>query len=457
MFKFILSILILLTIFSTQAFAATDPRLNPNNKFGINTLSPLAEISEASSLVNTNGDWGYVVVTIKKSERDMERWQTFLDKLRDFHLIPIIRIATDFDSKGFWQKPGENDAREWANFLSNLYFPTKNRYIQIYNEVNWANEWGGRVDAQSYAIELNETIDALKAKSSDFFILNAPLDLALQNGNQSIEASEFFKEMENSVPGIFKKLDGWASHSYPNPDFSGSPDYQGKTGITGFAWELSEIAPYVDSKDLPVFITETGWRRGDGNSLGLSEDKISEYYKTAFAKAWNDPRIVAVAPFVLGYPEALFDQFSFKKQEANSYYKYFSTIRDLPKIKGEPVRDNLLANFQIRAPANILKDTSKEINVKFRNTGNYSWNFKKDLDIRILAKNIYAYEILWNQEETLPGQEVSAIVKIKSNSIGTEPVTIQIVDNNQILGQKNLFIKSDTSFSLFIESLQTLL
>ena len=146
MLKLSLCFLILFFISVHQVLAVTDPRLFPNNKFGINTLSPEAEIDEVAELVNTNGDWGYVVVTIKKSERDALRWQTFLNTTRDKHLIPILRLATEFDINNNWQQPGENDTKEWAEFLSKLQFPTANRYIQIYNEVNRAKEWGGEID-----------------------------------------------------------------------------------------------------------------------------------------------------------------------------------------------------------------------------------------------------------------------------------------------------------------------
>ena len=84
-------------------------------------------------------------------------------------------------------------------------------------------------------------------------------------------------QMEIAVPGIFTKLDGWASHSYPNPGFSSSPLKLGQKGISGYKWELERIAGYLDGKDLGVFITETGWRR----SNFLSDETISNYFEVA--------------------------------------------------------------------------------------------------------------------------------------------------------------------------------
>lgn len=451
MLKYFIIFLFLFALSSNSVLAATDPRLSPNNKFGINTLSPEAEFEDARTLVNTNGDWGYVVVTIRKSERDLLRWQTFLNNARDSHIIPIIRLATEFDKDGNWKKPLENDAREWADFLSKLYFPTNNRYIQVYNEVNRGSEWGGSIDPASYANELNKTINSLKSKSDEFYILNAPLDLALSNSIDSLSADEFFANMDNTIPGIFNKIDGWASHSYPNPGFSSSPEKLGRTGVDGYKWELSEIEKYT-SKDLPVFITETGWRRGY-DSEGLDEETISQYYEQAFREVWNDPRVVTVAPFVLGYPEPLFNQFSFKKNDGN-YYKYFQILQNLQKIMGDPTRKNIISNTIVHGPANILTNGSKDIIVNFKNSGNIILNFKKNLDIKVISENIYAYEIYWTKEEFLPGEEAKAIVKIRSKKQGTMPTIIQILSDDSILSQKEIIIRSDNSFTLFIKKVQ---
>ncbi len=462
MFKIFLSFLILFIFSSNSVFAVSDPRSVPNNKVGINILSPEAEVEDAGTLVNTNGDWGYVVVTIAKNERDLNRWQNFLNQTNKYHLVPIIRLATEFDSQnGYWKKPGENDAKDWADFLSKLYFPTKNRYIQIYNEVNRDNEWGGTTDPSSYAKELSKTIDVLKSKSDDFFVLNAPLDLALQNSKTSIEASEFFREMDASTSsGIFKKLDGWASHSYPNPNFSASPDKLGRIGINGYNWELSEISAFTKGKDLPVFITETGWKREEEIGQGLSEDKISDYYKEAFSKIWNDERVVAVAPFLLGYPEPLFNQFAFKAagKENKDYYKYFFTIRDLPKVKGQPEREDSLSDTKVFVPNYIMKNIGNYITVNFKNTGNYIWDAQRDLMIKILGEDTKAYQVFWAEEEIYPGMEARAIIRIESGFTGIKPTTIQITKDSKTLGQEIVYLRSETTlFTILVDKIRALL
>lgn len=454
-YKLFLSLFLLLQMFVSPALAIYDPRSVPNNTVGINSLSPEAEVSDVASLVNKGGDWGYVVIVVKKDERDVERWQSFLDKAREYHLIPIIRLATVFDKDGHWQKPDPDDAKKWADFLSKLHFPTKNRYVQIYNEVNVAGEWGGKVDPADYAHELSKTIDAFKEKNSDFFILNAPLDLSLPTSASSLDAFAFFQAMEAAVPGIFSKLDGLASHSYPNPDFMAPPAKSNRTGIDGFVWELDQIRQYTE-KDLPVFITETGWRRVGENATGLTEDQIANYYKEAFESVWNDKRIVIIAPFVLSYPEPLFDQFSFKKAE-DGYYSYFTAVSDLPKVKGEPKRENLLSELKISKPSVVLKGFQNEIRFKFKNVGNYVWDTKKDLAIKVISANINISNTSWSRDKIYPGQEIEAKIKIKGIEQGTVPLKLQIIDGSQILAENKSSLTIETPFSLFIKKIKSIL
>jgi hypothetical protein len=84
------------------------------------------------------------------------------------------------------------------------------------------------------------------------------------------------------------------------------------------------------NKKLPVFITETGW---DKDVLG--EDKVAEYYKTAFQTVWNDSSVVAVTPFLLRASAGPFEKFSILPA-TGSDSTLFKTISALPKTLGSP-------------------------------------------------------------------------------------------------------------------------
>lgn len=352
----LLVLLVPLILFPPLTFATVDPLSVPNNRFGIHIISASPdEVKDTAGLANTNGDWGYITFLIESGQRDKDRWQTFFNQLRVQHLIPIVRIATKSEN-GYWARPYDKEEDAWADFLDSLNWPTKNRYVVVYNEPNHATEWGNTVDPITYAQTLDKTIDALKAKNPDFFVLNAGLDASAPDKMPAyMDSFDFMEQMDKAVPGIFNKLDGWDSHSYPNPNFSGPPTATGKGTVDTFETELKELKQLGVTKDLPIFITETGWKHAEGkvnNRAYPSSDTVADYYQKAFTGVWNNPNIAAVTPFVMDYQDAPFDNFSFKKiaqvitqspnpdDEASKFYPAYTTLKNLPKTSGRPIQEN---------------------------------------------------------------------------------------------------------------------
>lgn len=329
-------LIILLSIFtiplvSGRALAVEDPLSKPNNKFGIHILFP-SELSESSRLVNSNGgDWGYVVIPIQAGDRDLVKWQTFMDEASKQHLIPIIRLATegDYFNTAVWRKPEAEDILDFANFLHSLTWPTKNRYIIVFNEVNRGDEWGGSADPDEYAQLLSYAVSVFKSRSQDFFMIGGGFDNAAPNqGTQYINQYTYMQRMDQTVPGIFNQLDGFASHSYPNPAFSQPPSVQTKMSITSFSFERT-LLNQLANKRLPIFITETGW-----SNEGVDEATRATYYAQAFSSTWNDPDIVAVTPFILR-ASGPFAKFSFIHEDG-SMTKQYEAVKNITKVKGDP-------------------------------------------------------------------------------------------------------------------------
>jgi hypothetical protein len=330
-------LLLLFHIFTPPVKAIYDPFATPNNKVGIHILTE-EDIPEAANLVNSQGgDWGYVTLVIREDERDYGRWKTFFHNLKTSRLIPIVRLATTTKGSN-WKIPEKSAPEEWADFLNKLDWPTQNRYVLIYNEPNHAKEWGGEINPAEYAQTLNNFISVLKWKNDDFFALPAGLDLAAPNSLDTQNSLTYMREMEKEIPGIFSRLDGWTSHSYPNPGFSGSPNDTGKMSIRGYEWELSTLKnEFGVEKTLPVFITETGWAKSDK----LSPETIAKYYQTAFSDVWNNHQIAAITPFLLRYDDEPFSPFSFiiPKAEA-AYYPQYDVIQQLEKVSAHPLGTN---------------------------------------------------------------------------------------------------------------------
>jgi hypothetical protein len=326
---FLLSLVLLFSI-PQKTYAVVNPAAMPNNKIGIHILFP-NELEESAKLINSGGgEWGYVIIPIQSGDKDLGKWQKFMDDAKRLKIIPIIRIATegDYFNTKVWRKPSETDVLDFANFLSSLSWPTKNRYVVVFNEVNRADEWGGEVNPGEYATLLSYAVTVFKSKSQDFFIISAGFDNASANTSESMNEYEYMRGMNTAVPGIFLQIDGLGSHSYPNPAFAQPPTKQDEMSIASYRYQV-QLAKNLGGKELPVFITETGW-----STERVSSPVISEYLKTAFSSVWSDSNVIAVTPFLLkaGSP---FHMFSFINPD-NSFSEQYKMLLELPKVKGTP-------------------------------------------------------------------------------------------------------------------------
>lgn len=328
---FVFVLLFLSIYFLPKGYATEDPKSFPNNKFGVHILFP-SELGDAAKFVNSSGgDWGYVTIPIQAGDKDLLKWQQFMDDAKRLHVTPIIRLSTegDYFTTHVWRKPEYPDVLDFANFLNSLDWPVKNRYIVIFNEVNRDDEWGGAASASEYAQVLSYAVEAFKAENSDFFIISAGLDNASENSEYI-----FMQEMHVAVPNVFNKIDGIGSHSYPNPGFEQPPSVLTKKSISSFIYER-QLAELLGDKKLPVFITETGW-----SSNKISKPKIASYFTEAFNSVWSSNDVVAVTPFLFNAGTEPFAQFSLinNNGEKNEIY---NAIKDIPKIKGNPTQSKM--------------------------------------------------------------------------------------------------------------------
>lgn len=363
--------IVLFCVLSTSipvTYAIEDPTKHPNNKMGIHILFP-PEIEEAAQLVNANNaEWGYVIIPIQAGDKNLEKWQKFMNDAHRLKITPIIRLATegDYFNTKVWRKPNDADIADFANFLNSLEWPTKNRYIVVFNETNRGDEWGGEPDASEYAKLLSFAVTVFKSKHQDFFIISGGLDNASANvSGMSVNPYDYLRQMNNAVPGIFNQIDGLGSHSYPNPAFAQPPTKTDHMSIASFKHE-QEYIKSMGGKDLPAFITETGWSKEE-----IDEETIAKYYKTAFETAWNDPNLVTVIPFLLRAGAGPFEKFSFIKQD-NSFYPEYNSFKELAKVKGKPTVnkmtnlekiDESVLGTQTLARANVKSFKSSEFDV----------------------------------------------------------------------------------------------
>ena len=408
-------------------YAISDPLSVPNNSYGIHIIGP-EDLEDAARLVNSSGgDWGYVTLVIQKKERNPLIWQPVFDKMRRLHLIPIIRISSQ-EQNGGWETLSLDEIDGWVSFLNSLNWVIKNRYVIIGNEPNHSKEWGGYIDPEGYALYLKTLSQKLKSKSADFFILPAGLDASAPNSKDTMDEVLFVKRMLKYDPSTFEYIDGWTSHSYPQPNFSGSAWATGRKSIRTFDWELEFLRSMGIKKDLPIFITETGWIHSLNDQKDL--ERISRNYEYAFQGAWKDKRIVAVTPFVLSYPDKPFDIFSWKKGDG-SFYEFYSEVQKLPKATGKPVQEisgNLLKIF---IPYVMKTNQSFHGLILIKNTGQSIWSGK---DIQILTNDNFLEISPLSFPEIEPGYTKSVFVSGKSPAeSGTFELEISLSGSNKVI------------------------
>lgn len=296
------------------------------------------------------GEWGYVTQLVQLDDLNPEKWQHFMDLCAELHLTPILRLATTFDEEQGWWTPPPTDrngrsyqhsAQQYAHFVSALNWPTDTHLIIVGNEPNHGDEWGGKPDPAAYARFLIDISIAIRKIDPGARLLNAGLDAytphtgsqPFHNGMWYLDAETFMDEMIAAQPQVFAYLDGWASHPYPLGPFSAPPWEQTyqidwlndagnlkhkhppegmiNRGINGYEWELWKLSTY-GIENLPIFITETGWRHTDdgypdthlaGAYLDLALLGNNGRYPHLPNESWTpwltDNRIYAITPFAL--------------------------------------------------------------------------------------------------------------------------------------------------------------
>jgi len=368
---FLVLILLAILVIPHPVLAIYNPLSVPNNRYGIHIVDT-NDLTDLPALLNTSGgDWGYVTMVLSDNERDGGRWQTLFNEFRRMHLVPIIRLATHVEG-GVWVRPTKDRLYELVTLLNSLNWPTENRYVILYNEPNHAKEWGGTLDPEDYADTFVLLAKALKAANEDFFVLPAGLDASSASDGNAMDEAAYLEQMIAARPEILTLMDGWTSHSYPNPGFSGSPYARGRGTLGTFDWELGFLRARGLTRDLPVFITETGWEHSEGKSfIGglLTSDQVAGNIQIAASGIWTDPRIAAITPFLYNYQDTPFDHFSWRRLGSADMYPMYDAYRNLPKTKGQPKQRESYILKNDLLPKKLVAGSTYTLRADMQNTG----------------------------------------------------------------------------------------
>jgi hypothetical protein len=318
-------------------------RGTPNNKIGMYVNNIADDVKAAAKLVNSNGgDWGYVLLTMNIGDRDVSHWKDLFGAASKAHLSPIVQLSNNgvcnVDKMDFEGVAKTLDKAGWSG---------KHIYVSIFNEMNSKDYWCEKIAPDEYAKALDKAIKAFDKVDKKFFIMPGAFNSSARTQDRYLAEETYLSRMNQAVPGIFNKIDGWSTHSYPQPNFSGDPHnlpswYGTRDTINNYTWEMSVLKSNFGINGLPIFITETGWLHKEGqsgcvqysqNNL-LSADTTANRFKDAYINYWlNDSRVVAITPFVFRSTDPCASGFAWQKKDG-SWYPQATMLMNIPKTAG---------------------------------------------------------------------------------------------------------------------------
>jgi len=159
------------------------------------------------------GGWVLMIAELPTQGHSFARIVQFVDKAKELKLRPVVRLMTNWGSKG-WNKPTDADIPTYSGLVKSL---TANNdvYVQLFNEPNRNDQWGGAANAKEYGEYFAKLSAQLKQDNPGIKIVSAGLSPHYDTG---LAQSSFISEMV-SVPGFEANLNYWGSHSYPNDQF----------------------------------------------------------------------------------------------------------------------------------------------------------------------------------------------------------------------------------------------
>jgi hypothetical protein len=200
-----------------------------------------------------------------------------------------------------------SEAAGYARFVAGLpRADGRTLYVQVGNEPNLHEMWGGAADPAEYARFFADVSAALREIGDPRIrVLNAAL---APEGN--VDNLQFIAAAFASEPRFAGAFDDWASHPYPRnrPPDSNLHDRTALPGsrytIDSYLLEVETLAANgVDTSGLGVVLTETGYELGDRHHSeypSITEELRAEYIRQALTELWPRwPEVKAVTPFEL--------------------------------------------------------------------------------------------------------------------------------------------------------------
>ncbi len=268
----------------------------------------------------------------RKGTYDFHHADMVVDHARAQGLTVIARIDLVPD----WAHPidtppqllGTERFGDYADYVAAFarHFRGRIQYIQVWNEPNLTNEWGGRPpDPAAYTRLLKVAYRRIKEANPDAVVLAGALSPTLESdGVRAIDDLHYLVAMY--AAGARDSFDALAIHAYGRKAAADAPPEIGAINFRR-AELLRDIMVQNGDEDKAAFITEGGWNDHPRWLYAVSPAQRVQYTLDAYQIALRDwPWCRAVALWAFRFPG-----------EQHSYQDYFTFVT--PQFLPKPIYD----------------------------------------------------------------------------------------------------------------------
>lgn len=188
-----------------------------------------------------------------------------------------LRIIARLDNTPEWARgPGTNNQtpptnpEDYANFVATFVerYQGRVQYLQIWNEPNLKDEWGGKLDAAAYVDLLRRTYSRAKSVDPNVVILCAPLAQTLEDGDRGLNELIYLQQLYDA--GLRGNCDIMLANGYgfdQPPEAAPDPQVLNLRRVE----LLREVMERNGDGAKPVWLNEYGWNAAPP---GFPADKL---------------------------------------------------------------------------------------------------------------------------------------------------------------------------------------
>jgi hypothetical protein len=198
------------------------------------------------------------------SKYQQDSWGKY-DKIVSLAEIHGLRVIARIDQTPAWAQPAGGtattppaDLDAFGDFIETFVTRYAGRitFIQIWNEPNLAQEWGGRIDPEGYAALLAVAAERARAANPNVVILAAPMATTTENSERAMDELSYWQRLYDA--GAASNFDIIAANAYG----LGQP-YDAEPALDTLNFRrvelLRELCVANGDAEKPIWLNEYGW------------------------------------------------------------------------------------------------------------------------------------------------------------------------------------------------------